>query len=185
VVRSYDPTTKQAIEGRFPESKDAVTTGVGTNKEEVQAFSVPGVTDVGVLKDIAETTYNSIARGEGTIRFSTKHLRDLPDKAGEQRDLTKLRAGDPVSIGFDPFNDDEMRALAPELRERFLVRLGYQPDVARLVATEYERLEQFKRPFYTKEVTLDWSREGGLSVEVEAINFITPKRDDVTAKGGR
>lgn len=176
------------IEGRFPSddqkgeaSVDAkgkargfVMTGVGTKKEEYKVYTFPDIQNVNVLREIARTTYYTLARGEGVIRFSTPHLRDL-----ENRDLLKMRAGDAVQITWDAFNAEAMRDknLSREQKIGILLAAGYSPKVANLVATQYERLDYFSQPFYVKEVALGWAFDGGLTVDVEAMNFINPERD--------
>jgi hypothetical protein len=177
LVTSYSSKARTAIEAKFPEVKDHVTTGIGTNKDETQRFVVHGVDDVGTLKKIAETMYNNLARGEAKLHFTTKSLTDLADAS-----LLSLRAGDPVGVGFDPFNDAILNALTPEGRYQALVEMGYSPAVSQLVAREYDKIEQFRQPFYTKEVNVTWSHKEGISLDVEAINFVAADRDDVTAK---
>lgn len=180
-VRSFDPKTKTAIEGRFPEGRDLVTTGVGTKREEYKVMTVPGVTDERTLKEIARTAYHTIARGEGKVRFTTKHLKDLPDPLGIQRDFLQLRSGDPVRIEWDAFNEE---ALANEKdfarRVAGLIALGYSFDVANTVADHFERLSFFRQPFYVKEINYTWSSDQGMGLDVEAMNFINVQRDGVT-----
>lgn len=180
-VRSYDETTKRAIEGRFPEGKDQVITGVGTRKEEYKVMTYSGVTDEKQLKEIARTAYYTIARGEGVVRFKTKHLKDLPDPLGVQRDFLQLRAGDAVRIEWDAFNAEEMLndKATPASKAAALAALGYAPAVAAVVAAQFEKLAYFRQPFYTKEIRVQWDKDQGMSFEVEAMNFINPARDGV------
>lgn len=177
IVTSYSSKQRTAIEAKFPTSKDKVATGIGTNKDETVRHVVAGVDDVDTLKKIAETLYNNLARSEAKLHFTTKSLTDL-----DARSLLALRAGDPVAVGFDPFNDVVMQALTPEARYQHLISLGYSRSVAALVAREYDNIDQFQRPFYTKEVNVTWSHKEGLTLDVEAINFISIERDDVTAQ---
>lgn len=181
-VRSYDETTKRAIEGRFPDGKDQVITGVGTKKEEYKVMTFCGVTDEHQLKDIARTAYYTIARGEGKVTFRTKHLKDLPDPLGVQRDFLQLRAGDAVRIEWDSFNEKEMlndHASASEKIAR-IAAMGYSPAVAAVVAGQFEKLAYFRQPFYVKEVRISWDANQGMMLDVEAMNFINPARDGVT-----
>lgn len=188
-VRSYDPKTKTAIEGVFPSEKDieaqkqgkdksgkggGFITGVGTKREEYKVYTVPDVKDVKVLTDIAKTTYYTLARGEGVIRFETPHLTDT-----ENKDLLKMRAGDSVEIKWDAFNSDIMMnpSVTREQKITTLLSLGYTYDVAQLVAEQYIKLDYFRQAFYIKEVNLTWDKDQGCKIDVEAMNFINPESD--------
>ncbi len=185
-VRSYDPKTKNVIEGRYPEATDSEAfnkgkgvgkksktlfgqTGVGVKKEEYKVFCVPDVKDKKTLNDIAKTTFYTLARGEGVIRFATPHLRDL-----ENTDLTKIRAGDSVKITWDAFNAAKMEdsQLSKEQKITILLSLGYSYEVAALVAEQYAKLDYFRQAFYVKEVNLTWDKDAGCKIDVEAMNFI-------------
>lgn len=178
-VRSYDPKTRAAIEGRYPEGREIVVTGVGTRKEEYKVYTVPDVGDVNQLKEIARTVYYTVSRGEGVIRFKTKHLLDLPDPLGVQRDFLLLRSGDPVRVEWDTFNaevlSDEKISAAEKVAE--VMSMGYSPDVASIVASQFEKLHYFRQPFYVKEVAISFDASSGLTLDVEAMNFINPDRD--------
>ena len=187
-VRSYDPKNKQVIEGRFPSDNDIDAqkqgkgtgaksktlfgmTGVGTKKEEYKVFTVPDVKDTKTLTEIAKTTYYTLARGEGVIRFSTPQLRDL-----NNADLTRLRAGDSVLITWDAFNAAQMQdpKLSKEQKITSLLSQGYSFEIAALVADQYSKLDYFRQAFYVKEVNLTWDKDKGCGVDVEAMNFINP-----------
>lgn len=204
-VTSYSSTARGTISARFPEGKDAVSTGIGTKTEDRQFFVIDGVNDVTALKRIAESMYNNLARGEAKVMFTTKSLTDLtegpsdnaqltheavrgggtgPSQAALEsaQDLLQLRAGDPVVIGFDPFKSDIMEKLRGDERYEVLRQLGYSQSVAGLVAREYERIDQFRRPFYVRNVEVSWSIKDGITLEVEAVNFVSTARDDRSAQ---
>ncbi len=188
-VRSYDPKTQTVIEGFFPSSDDidaqkdgknkkgkggGFLTGVGTKREEYKVFTVPDVKDVKILDEIARSTYYTLARGEGVIRFSTPHLRDT-----ENQDLLKIRAADSVEIKWDAFNSEVMMnpKVTREQKVQLVLSMGYSYDVAILVADQYVKLDYFRQPFYVKEVNLTWEKESGVKIDVEAMNFINPESD--------
>lgn len=195
-VTSYSSKLRQQIIAKFPESKDQVTTGIGTKKDDLAFFVVNGVDDPVVLKRYAETMYNNLARGEAKIHFTTRSLTDLTDRVEVAQDalgfpnfsirsgldMLQLRAGDPIIIGFDPFNEQVMESSTPEQRFQYLREQGYSSSIARLVSVEYDRIDQFKRPFYTRDVEIKWSSKEGITLDVEAVNFVSLGRDDVTAK---
>lgn len=188
-VRSYDPKTKTVIEGRFPAEKDieaqkkgkdkngkggGFLTGVGTKREEYKVYTVPDVKDVKVLTDIAKTTYYTLARGEGVVRFTTPALYD-----SNGQDLLKLRAGDSIEIKWDAFNAEVMMDpnKTREQKLNTLLSLGYSYDVAALVAEQYIKLDYFRQPFYVKEVNITWDKDQGAKLDVEAMNFINPESE--------
>lgn len=192
-VRSWDPKSKQTLEGRFPSdnqrgdaSTDAkghhhgfVMTGAGTKKEEFKVYTVPDITNLDTLKEIARTTYYTLARGEGVIRFATPHLKDL-----DNADLLKMRSGDSVAIQWDAFNSEIMldQKIPREKKISILLALGYQQEIAEIVADQYSKLDYFRQPFYVKEVNLTWDRDSGIKIDCEAMNFINPSRDAVIDK---
>jgi hypothetical protein len=178
-VVSYDPTTRTAISAVFPERKDPVKTGVGTNKEEVQVFTVRGIQDRTALKKHAEAMYNNLARAEAKAQFTTKSLTDLSEV---EVSLLRLRAGQPISVSFDPFNVELLEEMpTADQRYRYLLTQGYSSQVAALVADSYELVDQFRRPLYVREVGVSWSHQEGITLDIEAMNFVVPDRDDQTA----
>jgi hypothetical protein len=188
VVTSFDPVTRKPIKGTFPVKKDVVSTGIGTKDNESYMMTVHGVRDPVVLKRIAETAYNNLARAEGKVRFKTKDLASLqtvpgaPLQAGYSADLLQLRAGDPIAISWDPYHDAEMRRLDVNGRRDYMLQLGYPPSIAQLVALEYGKICQFDRPFYVKEANFEYDHRGGVTIDVEALNFISVERDDKAAQ---
>lgn len=173
IVKSYNPKTKKAIQGQFPAegAKKTGPTAINTKKDEFKIFTVPDVKDIGTLEAIAKTTYYTLARGEGVIRFSTPHLRDL-----ENTDLTRMRAGAAVQIVWDAFKSELMldKKITSQQKISILRSLGYSQEVATLVAEQYSKLDYFRQPFYVKEVGITWDSKQGCKIDVEAMNFINP-----------
>jgi len=205
-VTGYSSRKRGGIVARFPDSTDLKNkdnnkrlSGVGTKDEEIAKYVVHGVDDEALLKKWAESMYNSRARAEAKIHFVTKSLKDLtlaavlgPAPPGgataagtlgtAAQDMLKLRAGDPIVIGFDPFNGALMQTMTFEQRFAYLRAQGYSVALSKLVAIEYNRIDQFKRPFYVRDVQVTWSFKEGITLDVEAVNYAVPARDDVTAK---
>jgi hypothetical protein len=172
-VTSYDPVAKAAISARWPPEQPAKKTALGTRKDEVRLVVVHGINSPAVLEDLAYMYYHNLARSEGVIRFATRDLKDL-----DGNDLLFLRPGDPVQLGFDSINDEEYHALDELGRYDKLLSLGYADSVAWLIATEYDKINQFRQPFYTKDVEFSWDVNDGININVTALNFISPGRDD-------
>lgn len=187
IVTCFDPITRKPIKGVYPVKKDPVSTGIGTKKDESHIMTVHGISDPAQLKRIAETAYNNLARAEGKVRFKTKDLASLPAPgaplpSGYDADLLRLRAGDPIAISWDPYHDAEMRKLDTSGRYAYMLQLGYPASIAQLVAQEYGKIVQFDRPFYVREVNFEFSKDSGVTVDCEALNFIAVERDDLAAK---
>ncbi len=191
IVTSYNENTSQPLIAKWPpdgklhavidpsfKSKghaaaSSATTGLGTLKESTKTYTFPGITDVGQLTEIATTIYQNLGRAESKVKFATIDLKDL-----QGHDLTQLRAGDPVLLGFDEININDLRQLTAAEREKRLRSLGYSALVSRLIASEFDKLNQFKAPYYVKDVTLSWDNSTGLSIDCEAIKFVCIPRDD-------
>jgi hypothetical protein len=178
VVRSYDPKTQKAIEGRWPEGKDAErlearVSGIGTKKSEVLNEEFLGVTDPGVLQQIAKMKYHALARTESRTKFATADLKDL-----DGNNLLPMRAMDAVKVGYDAFHREDLLSLPPWERIDPLLALGYQPEIAQIIADNLEKLHQFERPLYVVETTMRWDVEEGISIDGEAMNFVD-KQDDL------
>lgn len=172
VARSYDPKTMSSIEAKYPANDRVKTTAIGTKKDEFRVVVVNGVTDRGILLQFAKSYYENLARSEATVEFSTRDLKDLNDN-----NLLHLRPGDPVQISFDSIIAEDFHNLPAEKRYSKLRELGYANDIALLISNEYDRINQFRSPFYTKDINFNWDITGGLGLSVTAINFISVKRD--------
>jgi len=189
VAYAYDKKTGKQIEAKWPRTVTpqlrqksqkgqgaADITGIGTVREQTLRVTPPAsITDPGLLEEYVKAYYDNLARHEGSVKFQTKALRDLKGD-----DLLLLRPGDPVRIEFDAFVSEDFKELSEHERYARLRELGYSTDVAEIVAVEFDRLRQFEAPFYCKDVSFDWSIEDGLQVQLEGINYISPKRDDRT-----
>jgi hypothetical protein len=187
VVSSYDADTQSTIEAAWPDklvakvSGDAKVKGqaaaqltsIGTVKETIRRYVFPGIRDKAQLQEIAKTIYQSLGRCEAKIKFTTADLKDL-----QGADLILMRPGDAVQIGFDEVHIEQLRSLTAPQREARMRQLGYSPAVAQLVATEFDRINQFRHPWYVRDVGLSWHNDKGLDVEAEGINFISIARDD-------
>lgn len=174
VLTSYDPETKQRIEVTYPARHDsAPKTSLGTKKDEVMYLPGPaGVRDRATLLRMARVRYDNMARAESVYRFETLALSAL-----DGEDLLQLVAGSPIRIGFDPFNAEQMRALTTAQREEHMLSLGYSPRLSAFIAAYFDRIDQFRQPYYTRLVELKWSTSDGLRVTVEAVNYAYEPRE--------
>jgi len=175
VFRSYDKRTRKELVARWPRNYRGKPSGAGTLTQEQIEVRYDSVNELALLEEMAKNYYLDLARGESEVTVATRSLVDL-----DGRDLLHLRAGQPVSIAFDAFNSEVLQQLSEEERFQNLVDQGYDDVVAQLIASEFTKIRQFTRPFYTKQATKRWGITDGISLEIEGINFVSVKRDGRT-----
>lgn len=187
-VVSWDEDAQVTRQAEYPDSRIAITKaaktfrgkdkgkrvaagatpyGVGTDFDEVRVYPVSGITDPVTLKRAAQTIYELYARGEQEVSFTTEDLTDDLD-----RDLLELRSGDPLDIGFDPFNQDEIRTLNVGQREQYLLERGYGPQVSRTIAANVDLLLAIRKPYRVREFNLDYDSEEGINLSGEIQEFV-------------
>jgi hypothetical protein len=172
-LTAYDASSRKQISVTYPANPKAVTTGIGTKKNEVMFLPGPGsVQDRATLLRYAQVRYDNMARAEAVYRFETLALEAL-----DGEDLLRLKAGSPVRIGFDPFNQEEMRTLSVAQRIEHMRALGYSPKLSAFVANYFERIEQFRQAYYTRQADYKFSTTDGLRVAVEAVNYAYEPRE--------
>lgn len=185
VASFYDAKDKKFIEVRWPKTDkawilaNAASSTKGTGKTTVNFRRIllpPGIRDQGAAEEICKAAYLNYGRSEAQISFSTKTLTDIDGKQ-----VLKARPGNVISIAFDGLDGQDLRKATVEERVTILRDLGYRAEVANIVAQNYEKLDQLRRPVYAKELSFSYSKDDGISLEAQAINFVVPKRDDPDA----
>jgi hypothetical protein len=165
-VRSYDDRTRRTITARYPARSVKAVTGVGTERDQVQVYTLSGVSSEAVLREAARTVYELIAKGEQTLAISTD---DPVDLVGA--DLLQMRSGDAASLDFDVFNGAELARLPEATRLARLLAAGFPESAAAYVARNYDLVDTLKGPFRVREVTFDYSVDG-LEVSAEMQNYV-------------
>jgi hypothetical protein len=94
-------------------------------------------------------------------------LRDL-----EGNDLIEISAGLPISIGLEPYTTDLLEGQTEGQRFQTLANLGFDTDVAKTIATGFDTLNIFKKPFRLKEATLEFGKDDGLHITAVLQNFV-------------
>lgn len=139
--------------------------------DEYEFVPAHGITDRAIFRQMAETRYRLLARGERKVVLKTEDLRDADDS-----ELLSLKAGDAVQVEFDDFNrellasDQTHAAKVAHLLER-----GYGEAIAEVIAVHFDKLEGLRRPLRVKEATYEWSTDdsgGGISVELELQDYV-------------
>lgn len=171
VVQGYDDTGKKGYTVQFPPAgEEEVPVGtLGVKEKEFQFVPAFGINDRAVLARIAESNFHLLGRGERKVTLTTKDLKDMAED-----DLLNLTAGDALQVKFEPFNVDMLEDpnMSVGTKRNELVRRGYGEAIATVVAENYQKLEGLRRPLRVREVSYDYSVDSGISIEVEAVDFV-------------
>lgn len=176
VVSSYDPKTRTTISEKYPEQAQQVVDGLGWKKDEQTIISVTGVTDKRVLQALARDKFERTCRGEREITVSTIDMLDAPASDTGPRepfDLTKIRAGEPCRVVFNPLGLD-LSNMTSGQRTAVLTDRGFSSGVAQMIADAYGKKSDFNFPFYVKEAKLEWAAESGLTIEIQMMDYASP-----------
>lgn len=187
-ITSFDPETGKALEAVWPEG--AKTTKGKSKKVDpdsevrgVDYFAVPSVTDEPTLLEIAKRVYAERARQEFTGRLRTAEL-VIERESGVEMSVLDLVSGDSLRLILDEFDELGAAALlgAPDAAQRkaYFERLGYDPQIAGLLAARADDLLRLRSEFYVKSVAthLETTEDGGrFEVDLEYINKITTTGD--------
>ena len=190
-VRGIDVQTGKRVEVQYPATSKVKTSAIGIKRNEFDVVPAPssGPTDRESLLAYARNRFEMKARAEASYKFRTAHMRVYrgrgePSGLGIEggnppdADLLQLQAGDPVYAVFDPFNRESMRSLDEGSRAEHIESLGYSPAVARTLAANFSRLDVFQQPYYTRCINYDWTHDGGLEIEVEAVNYANAQQTE-------
>jgi hypothetical protein len=177
VAYGYDDKQRKQVVGRWPPDKPSRPNGFGAMLDTAEIITAPpGIKGAESLTEYCKSYYEARSRAEGKVSFTTRALRDLDGKDMIQR----LRPGHPARIEWDHVQGSgELRRMNTQQRYGRLLELGYSREVAQLVAEGYERLEQVNdRALYCRELTFSWSKDDGIQIEGEAVNYVVEVRDD-------
>lgn len=179
-VTAFDPRTGKIIDVVYPKRGENTSATIGPSmpalgikrNEQIFLTAPRGITDRETLEQYARVRFANMARSETVYEFETRHLRSL-----DGADLLDLDAGSALSIGFDPFNGEQMRALSEAQRVEHLIAQGYQADVSELLAESYERITQLEQARYIRTVELHYSQDTGIAITGSAINYAYEARE--------
>lgn len=173
----YDDKERKQVVGKWPPDQPQRPNGMGAQLDTSEIIAAPpGIRSADAANDYCRAYYEARSRAEGKLHFSTRALRDLDGKDSIQR----LRPGRPTRIEWDHVQGSgELRRMSQQQRAGRLLELGYSRDVAQMVAEGYERLEQINdRPLYVRELTVAASKDDGITIDCEAVNYVVEVRDD-------
>ena len=205
----WDALQKQRFEVLYPGAHQSQPLGIGLGlkKNEIETVPAPHYChDRDSALRFCKMRWEMMARSETEYKMTTRHLRvpgggdidredrlyppgTVNDVVGAEYNLLALQAGDPIGVAFDPFNQEQVRSLDIGQRENFLEVLGYSPQVAAFVARNIEIIDEFRQPFYTRKAEYHFDQREGMTIEIEAVNFASERRElqfaDQPAPGGQ
>lgn len=193
IARGYDPKTQKTVTAEFPPApakttvstkvkgknltrdkvvrrKSAIPEGhLGVEQDEYQVVPVYGVSDPARLLEIAKNMFTVLGQAERRVRVTTRDLVDF-----EGNSMLDLNPGDPITIGFVDFNQEMIANPDVPMAKKYahLMARGYNEQVAAIIAEHYQQLEFLKRPMRVREMSFDYSAENGITVEIEAVDFV-------------
>jgi hypothetical protein len=193
-VRCYHGRRKKTLVARFPDarSKTPGTTPQtrphpgNANEQKWLVIRVRGVQDEATLRIVAQSIYESFNRNELQVSFTTKSLATF---GGDNLDpdALDLMPGDAIDVEINReateittagFVEDRTATAA----EEFLKGLGYSPAFAAAYSKAATNIG-VPVTFRVKKVGLDWSNEEGVTIDVEAVNYIEVRADRVLPTG--
>lgn len=190
-VRCYVPGRKNVIVARFPSKTDAVEDakpGDGTPDEKWTVYRVSGVKDQATLEHVAQGIYEQLVRNELSVQIKTHSLASFGGDNADP-DLLDLKAGDSLEVLVN--RDDvevntmthiETLLLMQERAETFMRQLGYDGKFASAYAKAYTN-SGFQTVFRVKSLAVSWDAEDGVSLDVQAINYLEVRMDNVLPSG--
>jgi hypothetical protein len=191
-VRCYLPERKKTIVVRFPGVKSRVQPGESADNT-ITVFRVSGVQTKEALQVIAQGIYEDISRQEIEVSMKTPNIASFGGDNTEP-DLLYLQAGDPIEVYFakddsgDPVtlpatqSQVEDALLTSDKTFDYLQSLGYDPDIASAYAEAYTNAG-YQTAFRTFKVTYDWTDEDGVTISIDAINYIEVRYDKALPDG--
>lgn len=185
---SYDVMTGQTIEAYYPPPGDVrinVKRTVARRKnykpsdvqaDQYEVYEYHDVTDPDLLQKVAQRAYEERARQEiqGVVKTYEPVLY-TPD--GTVVDVMDLTSGDNIKVQIDPESLELIRNEGGLFAQRRLIDLGYDPDVARLLAKNLDSMGVINGSMHTRTVTTRLD-EGAFEVSIKYWNVIRPLGGD-------
>lgn len=187
VMTGYDPKTKRRIEVVYPEGFEKRAAKGKSKKSKSPDLSNSGeyqviptnITDEQALKRMAKARYADIGKAERVVTLSTRDLTDL-----DGQNLLDLRSGDAVQLTFDDYNREMLSStkLSEAQKLAILIERGFSGDAALAIVSNYSKLESFKRALFLREVSFSYDNEGGITIEMELVDFVVFGDDSAKAE---
>ena len=183
LISAYDRATRQVVTGQWPTARKVarLTKGKRSEKQTIQRFFVKvGHPTTDSLTLLAKRVFTLYARQQLEVSFTTYDMAVSRDELAAQHNArgasgvtqtTRIRNGTGVRVRFEP----EVRHVLARrgtisTTRRELVAMGYEPEVADILARAWEPVEQL---LYVNTATQRYGQGGEYSLSVRAQNYIT------------
>lgn len=180
-VRCYLGSSKKTIVVRFPDVQTTANPGNAGDKKWM-VWRMAGISDPAMLKIAAQSIYEQGARKELSVKLTTHELSSYGGDVLDP-DALDLQPGDPIEVyvnaaqqSLSELEKIEDTQLAEQRLIDFLVGLGHNEKLARVYARVYVD-NGFQTTFRTRTVRLDYAADSGVSMEIEAVNFVEVRYD--------
>lgn len=184
-VRCYSSRLKKTLIARHPkkaESNKKINPGE-TADTNFTVYRVQGIEDEPTLRQIAQSVYESLGRGELEVTLATHDMASVGGDAVDP-DLLDLQAGDMVNVempsaagGPTPGGGQESEEKAKAARaEARLIELGFSAGFAAAYATAAANL-YYATNFYTRTCSLGWREDSGFEFNAQLVNYIEARGD--------
>lgn len=143
-------------------------------RDEYQIVTAYGITDKTVLLAMAENRYHLLGKAERKVLATTRDLKVDSGFVDGALNILDVEAGDAFEIKWDEFNRETLAdpRLSQAQKAEYLVRRGFNREIANQIAEHYDHLEALDRPLRFKEGTLTYDVESGIEIEMELQDFI-------------
>lgn len=197
-IVAYSGKLKTTLTARFPEKTNPKTGGnsrqqslLPGGKSAEQKFKTQvmyGIEDLATLKKIAQQVYEEQGRHNIEVKLKT---RDLGSFGGSNLDpdLLDVEAADTMSVQVAQATDDynSLTSLSNQLSNQasaqaYITGLGHSPKFAAVAAAAQANLG-LPTTFRVKKIGFDWDKERGVDLDLDLINFIEVRSDQVLANG--
>ncbi len=177
----YLGSSKKTLVVRFPDVQTTANPGNAGDKKWM-VWRMAGISDPAMLKIAAQSIYEQGARKELSVKITTHELSSYGGDVLEP-DALDLQPGDPIEVyvnaaqqSLSELEKIEDTQLAEQRLIDFLVGLGHNEKLARVYARVYVD-NGFQTTFRTRTVRLDYAADSGVSMEIEAVNFVEVRYD--------
>jgi hypothetical protein len=187
-LTSFDPITLTTIESFYPPQGDtrathkhAVANDKGLPASRYDFFPYTGVTDQKRLDELCRRVWEERSRQEleGTVVTAEMFTETM---SKESFDLLTLGSGDVIRVEFEERDREPLSRLRSiDERVAYLVERQYSPEVATLMAKNFDGFATLKPEFCVRRVTVDLQAggkdEGSFEVQINFVNRIAVTGD--------
>ncbi len=170
-----DARLKQHRSAVGKKSDGGATVTANEQSGDYEEYTRNDIIDQRVLDSTAHSAYEERKRQEMQGSFHTSELQAL-GKDGQMVNLLDMRAGDAIGIVMDT-TDDQRQAILDiddeEGRVAYLKNLGYDPDVAKLLAANVGDTDLNDNTFHIKSLEVDLKHDSfDLTVSYHNLIFV-------------